>query len=838
VELHPAVARWFQRSFPAGPTEAQARAIPLIADGHNILLSSPTGTGKTLAGFLAILSDLFDKAEDNALPASVDTIYVSPLKALANDVMHNLEAPLRGIEAELGCKRGTVRHALRTGETPQHVRARMAAAPPHVLVTTPESLALLLLSPRWHAPLRQVRRVIVDEVHAIAETKRGAHLALTLERLDARAEQPLQRIGMSATVKPLDEAASFLTGGRPCRIEHIDHGKQVALKAGLSHPDPMHASQGRIEEALYARLDETITRSKSTLVFTNNRKGAEEMVMGLRERFGQKYGTTEDKEDQSTSLVAPHHGSMSKESRVTVEDRLKRGELKCVVTSTSLELGVHVDDVDEVIMLGSPKCVSRALQRVGRSGHQVGARAHGVMLAAEPDELAECAAIAGRVATRDVEPLRIPTGGLDVLAQHLTALAVDGTHTVEDAFALTRCAWPYRELSKDDLDATLRYLRDDARLIHYDGARFGARSVAARITLARSGGSIPRAGLVRVLHGARFVGEIEEAFAEALDEGDIFQLAGEAWRFVGPAILSIYVEPARGLTPTVPEWRSEGLAASRFVLDDTRSMLQGGAAPTGAFEDVAAEAYLAQFVAAQARVAPLPREDELIVEHVRTDLGARALVFHAMLGRRTTEALGRALAPLVDPLLGRVLAGETGFAIVGGHTRPSASAIRALFDTPLEPLLTEGIEESEAFRRRFRHVAQRALLLREAGRGRAQKRAGWFVKRWLATDPEHPLLREARREVLQDAMDLAGAEAFRRTIVSGAVKIRYLPALPHASPYAACLLVPRGGPPGSRAAALRDHMERWKEHERAPRSDGEARNRPRGASVIVGSSST
>lgn len=838
MDLHPAVARWFARSFPGGPTEAQRLAIPLIAAGENVLLSSPTGTGKTLAGFLAILSDLFDRAEDGALPSRVDTVYVSPLKALANDVTRNLEAPLRGIEAEMCAKRGTVRHGLRTGETPQHVRARMAANPPHVLVTTPESLALLLLSPRWHVPLRTVRRVIVDEVHALAETKRGAHLALTLERLDRRAQRPLQRIGMSATVRPLEEAAAFLTGGRPCRVEHVKHGKQVALRAGLHHPDPLHASQERIEDALYARLDETISGSRSTLVFTNNRKGAEQMVLALRTRFGEKYGTAEDEEDQSTSLVAPHHGSMSKESRITVEERLKRGELKCVVTSTSLELGVHVDDVDEVVMLGSPKYVSRALQRVGRSGHHVGAHARGVMLSSEPDELAECVAIAGRVATRDVEPLRVPPGGLDVLAQHLTALAVDGTHTVEEALALTRSAWPYRALSEADLDATLCYLRDDARLIHHDGKRFGARSAAARITLARSGGAIPRAGLIRVLHGARFVGEVEEAFAEALNEGDIFQLAGEAWRFLGPAILSIHVEPARGKMPTVPEWRSEGLAASPAVLQDMRLLLQGQAPPEDAFEDDAARAYLADFVSMQANIAPLPREDELLVEHVRTDLGPRALVFHAMLGRRTTEALGRALAPLVDSFFDRVIAGETGFAIVGGSLRPSATALRALFTTPIEGLLSEGIEESEAFRRRFRHVAQRALILREAGRGRAQKRSGWYVKRWLDTAPDHPLLREARREVMQDAMDVAGAEAYRQRVAEGLVKIRYLPALPHATPYAACLLVPRGGPPGARTAALRDHFERWEEMRRPPRSKGEARNGPRGASLHADSSST
>jgi ATP-dependent Lhr-like helicase len=564
------VARWFARAFPGGPTPAQERAIPLIAEGRSVLLSSPTGTGKTLAGFLAILGDLFAREERGDLPARLDTIYVSPLKALANDVAKNLQAPLEGIEEELGWRPGRVRVALRTGETTPRERARMALQPPHVLVTTPESLALILLSPRWRVPLLGVRRVLVDEVHALAATKRGAHLALSLERLEARLDRPLQRIGMSATVRPLEEAAAFLAGGRPCERIAVTPPKRVELRAGTPHPAPFRVSGAAVEEALFGRMEETIARARSTIVFANTRHLTESVVRELRLRAGDRHGA-DDEDDEPGGLVAPHHGSMSKESRVSVEDRLRGGRLKCVVTSSSLELGIHAEAVDEVLMVGSPKLVARALQRVGRSGHSVGAEARGLMLAPCPDELAECAAVARLAAARDVEPLAVPPGGLDVLAQHLAALAAERSHTLDEALELTRRAWPYRELSREDADAVLHFLRDDARLVQYDGERFVCRSQAARIALARRGGTIPRVRLVRVFHGERFVGEVEEDFAAGLEPGtSIFQLAGERWRFVRPALLSIHVEPARGKEPTVPEWHAEALAASPQVLDEVR----------------------------------------------------------------------------------------------------------------------------------------------------------------------------------------------------------------------------------------------------------------------------
>lgn len=777
--LHPTVAAWFERTHPT-PTIAQQLAIPRILAGENVLLSSPTGSGKTLAAFLAILSRLHDET-----PAEgVQCVYISPLKALASDIARNLLEPLRGMG-------GDIRVALRTGETPRAKREAMLRSPPHILVTTPESLALLLASPRWDAPLGRVRWVIVDEVHDLAPTKRGAHLALCLERLSARREH--QRIGLSATIQPLDEAARFLCGSRECATLEAPSVGPVDIRVGMIHPDPLHASARELEEALFERLHTLIGEARTTIIFTNTRASAERIVMGLRERHPDDEGASTDPAhaQDDPSPIAPHHGSMSREERHLVEARLVSGSLKCVVASSSLELGVHVETADQVILLGSPKSAARALQRVGRSGHATGRASRGLLLASDPDELLEAVAVATLARSRQVEDLRVNPGGLDILAQHLIASELEGV----DAWETARKAWPYRDLSREDFDDVERYLEDDG---------LSPATGRSRMALTMGGGAIPRAGLSKVVSEGRFVGEVEESFAEALQEGDVFQLAGSAWRVVRSHGSTLHVLPAKGLAPTVPMWKGEGISATPLVADATRKLLRGETILDNAIlETPEIEERIRTFLELQGEP---PAENEVHYESCATDDGRRALVVHAMLGRKANEALARGLAPRWSTDA-RPIASEWGFALV--TPRAIKTNPRRLFEAPLT---LPDLESSELFKRRLRHVCQRALGEDDPFSLARLARVG-------------VLRREARRECVEDAMDFAAAEAFRERVAWGQIELRALAASPFVSPLGACILIPRQGGVASweRLALLREAFDWWKRRD-APRDLGRLRN--------------
>lgn len=770
-ELPPVLARWLADTHGA-PTPAQRETVPRLLAGEHVLLSSPTGSGKTLAAFLAILADLAQRAP---LEERTYCVYVSPLRALVNDMAKNLAAPIEGAGLD-------VRVAIRTGDTTPHERQRQARKPPHILVTTPESLALLLSSPVARENLRHVKWVVVDEVHAIAETKRGAQLTLTLERLVAFSGE-FQRVGLSATVSPVETVARFLGGDRPVRTIEVPPKAPPDLDVDMPVADPLALSTAQLDEALLDRIEREMEASKTLLVFTNTRAAAERLAARLKKRHAPEEVETESVDpefgaEEEMDLVAPHHGSMSKAARLVVEERLKRAEVRCVVASSSLELGIHAEHVDRVLLLGSPKSAARTLQRIGRSGHRPGDTARATLLVSDPGELPEALAARRLAKERAVEDVRIPANALDVLAQHLIALRLDADLDADAAFTLTKRAHSYHSLEREDFDAVWDDLPRVPRFVYLQNA-----------------GTIPESGLLKVFHGETFVGEVEEEFAAGLQPQDVFLLAGRVWRFVRATPARVLVTPAKAGEGSVPAWRGEGISASLLLASATEhemARLSHGSGGIGVMES-----HAARFLAAHTRFAGDADAETFPTEH------GRALVVHAHLGRRANDALARALAARLDDARGA--ATDAGFALLGPRGwKPTRATLARLLREPIEDDLRAALAGSDLLKRRLRQVATRALVLRrEAGEtlGMRQQHANILLARLQRDDPGHFLLREAMHECLHDALDLDTAERWRADADARGLR---LASLPCASPLAARILAPPGE---SRHEALRDAQD-------------------------------
>src|SRR5580693_2476749 len=572
----PLVVEWFERRFPS-PTEPQILGWPEIRAGHDVLISAPTGSGKTLAAFLICIDRLVRAARASELPNETEVVYVSPLKALSNDVHKNLEVPLAEI-AELAARHGIpfspIRTAVRTGDTPASERQHMSKQRPHILVTTPESLYILLTAEKSRAMLATTRTVIVDEIHAVADDKRGSHLALSLARLDALATTKPQRIGLSATVKPIEQVAEFLSPR--ARIVNIGHRREMELAVEVPRDELGPVASNEMWAEIYDRLAELILTHRTTLVFVNTRRLSERVTHALAERLGE-------------NIVLPHHGSLSRALRLNAEARLKSGELRAVVATASLELGIDIGTVDLVCQIGSPRSIAVALQRVGRSGHWVGAKPEGRLFATTRDELVECAALVHAIRSGDLDRIEIPTAPLDILAQQIVAETAAREWQEDDLYALVRGTYPYRNLERSQFDAIMTMLSDgiatqrgrSGAYLHRDQVNGRVRGRrGARLAAITSGGAIPDTAnyTVVVEPDGKVVGTVDEDFAVESLAGDVFLLGTNSWRIRRVEAGRVRVEDAHGAAPTIPFWRGEAPGRTVELSEEVSSVREGIAA--------------------------------------------------------------------------------------------------------------------------------------------------------------------------------------------------------------------------------------------------------------------
>jgi ATP-dependent Lhr-like helicase len=808
--FHPAVADWFERSF-AAPTAAQAAAWPAIHAGRHTLIAAPTGSGKTLAAFLAAIDALVRQGVvDGGLKDETQIVYVSPLKALSNDIQRNLAVPLAGIREALkrrGLPEVDIRTWVRTGDTAPGERERMRRSPPHIVVTTPESLYILLCSESGRKMLATARTVIVDEIHAVAPNKRGSHLAVSLERLDAVCGRPLLRIGLSATQRPIEAVAQFLVGpDAECQI--IDTGYRRVRDLALEVPSsPLEAVMaGEVWQQVYDRLIELIEAHRTTLIFVNTRRLAERVTRQLSERLG-------------ADRVTAHHGSLAKEQRFDAEQRLKAGTLRALVATASLELGIDIGDVDLVCQLGSPRSIASFLQRVGRSGHAVAGIPKGRLFPLSRDELVECAALLDSVRHGELDRLTIPEQPLDVLAQQIVAEVAAQEWNEEDLYRLIRRAWPYHTLPHEDFAAVVKMLADGfstrrgrrGALIHYDAVNHKLRGRrGARLTALTSGGTIPDNADYQVLLEPenQIIGTVNEDFAVESMVGDVFQLGNTAYRVMRVERGTLRVEDAEGAAPNIPFWLGEAQgrtdelsrSVSRLRAELGDRLPADGDALRWLVEEVgiassAAEQLIEYLAAGLAALGTLPTHDNLVIERFFDEVGGMQLVIHSPYGSRLNRAWGLALRKRFCrkfnfELQAAATEDNIVLSLTRAHSFDLADVPRYLHSASIRQLLIEALLDAPMFITRWRWVAGVSLALPRfrGGRKVPPQLARMAAEDLIATIfpdqvacaenlvgereiPDHPLIRQTIADCLGEAMDINGLEQLLKRLESGEVRV-------------------------------------------------------------------
>ena len=831
-QFHPAVARWFEQTF-GSPTEPQVRGWPAIQTGRHVLISAPTGSGKTLAAFLASLDVLFREGVETDLPDETQVAYISPLKALSNDIRKNLQEPLAGIRALLAQINGRkidVRAEVRTGDTTAAQRQALIKKPPHILVTTPESLYLLLTSDSGRRMLSTVRTLILDEIHAVVDDRRGAHLALSVERLAALTKNPLQRIGLSATQKPIEEVARFLVSasavddaGNP-DCEFIDIGHRRELDLGIELPSsPLEAVMANeVWEEIYRRLAELIQAHRTTLVFVNTRRMAERVTHHLSEVLG-------------ADAVTSHHGSLSAKLRLDAEDRLKRGELKALVATASLELGIDIGSVDLVCQLGTTRSIATLLQRVGRAEHKRRGLPKGRIFPLSRDELVECAALLRCVARGELDRLSIPEKPLDVLAQQIVAAASTEDWDENEFFELVCSAWPYRNLTRGEFDSVVNMLAEGfstkrgrrAALIHHDAVNHRIRGRrGARLTALTSGGAIPDNADYRVIlePSETFVGTVNEDFAVESLAGDIFQLGNASWRILRVNSGVVRVEDAKGQPPGIPFWLGEApartaelsQAVSNFRAEIEKLLSDGKDVRDWLVSEMklpteAAEQLGDYFADTYRALGAIPSQKTLVMERFFDESGGMQLVLHAPFGNRINRAWGLALRKRFCRSFNFELqAAATDDAIVISlgtqHSFPLEEVFRYLNSKTVRDVLVQALLDAPMFTIRWRWNATRSLAVPRF-RGGAKIAAplqrmesenllaAVFPDQLACLEhivgdreiPDHPLVKQTIEDCLTEAMDIDGLEELLRKIEQG--EIRCIASdLPEPSPLASEIL--------------------------------------------------
>ncbi|KAA0004547.1 MAG: ATP-dependent helicase [Thermoplasmata archaeon] len=782
--LAPEVREWFRKKYGTF-TPPQKYALKEIHDGKNTLISSPTGSGKTLSAFLAAISELLMLAKKGKLEDRIYVLYISPLKALNNDIERNLEEPLQEIYSMHDIE-DKIRIGVRTGDTTQKERQQQARKPPHIFITTPESLSIVLNAPKFSQKLREVKWVIVDEIHSLAENKRGTHLSLSLERLCHPMKKKPIRIGLSATISPMEQIAKFLVGrGRKCLIVDVNFLKKVDIKVISPVGSLIYAPASESSDALYKKLDELISSHRTTLIFTNTRSATERVVFNLKKRF-EKYENS----------IEAHHGSLSREVRIEVEERLKKGELKCVVSSTSLELGIDIGYIDLVILLGSPKSVTRALQRIGRSGHFLHEVSRGRIVVLDRDDLVECTVLAREAKRGRLDRVHIPRNALDVLAQHIVGMAIEKRWEVDEALKVVKRAYPYTALPEKDFTNLLKYLSGgheelEGRKIYgkiwFDEKEriFGRRGKMVRPIYYLNIGTIPDEVGIRVYSlPKRYVGKVEEPFAERLKKGDIFVLAGKTYEFIKSKGMRIYVAPRPEAAPTIPSWFSEQLPLSydlamqigAFRRETEKAIKEGNA---GSIHPEIREYFEEQMHFS------VPNDRKIVVENFIRD-GYRHLVFHTLVGRKANDAIARVFAYRLSKMKGlnvKLAINDNGFDMMYSSKKRDVEneEILSLFSSHnLRAHLKDALGNTEMLKRRFRHVATRSFMIlknylgHEMSVSRQQRNASMLFKVVKEIDPDFPALKETYREIMEDAMDIENAEDFVKKVEEGKIKVQIL----------------------------------------------------------------
>jgi ATP-dependent Lhr-like helicase len=840
-DFHPAVAAWFARQF-GHATDVQLQAWPAIRRHTHTLIAAPTGSGKTLAAFLAAIDTLIREGLVSPLPDETRVLYVSPLKALSNDIHKNLELPLAGIRDELLMQQlpdVVLRAQVRTGDTPQSERERMRRQPPHILVTTPESLYILLSSDSGRRILATVRSVIVDEIHALAGNKRGAHLTLSLERLAAlcrehHGQAPL-RIGLSATQKPIEDMAHFLTGsgaiksteleresplpaGRGdifdsldddnlCTIIDTGHVRDRDLAIELPGSPLETVMANEVWTEIYDRLEQLINEHRTTLIFVNTRRLAERAARFLAERIGEP-------------LVTAHHGSLSREHRLDAEQRLKSGQLRALVATASLELGIDIGDIDLVCQLGSPRAIAAFLQRVGRAGHAVGATPKGRLFPLSQDDLVECAALLDAVRHEELDRIPIPQQPLDVLAQQIVAEVASREWQEQALYETLRRAWPYRDLSRETFTAVVRMLADGfathrgrrGAYLHRDavnGMLRGRRG--ARLAAVTNGGAIPDQFDYDVILQPEglFIGSLNEDFAFESLPGDIFQLGNTSYRILKIEQGKVYVADARGQPPNLPFWLGEApgrsdelsIAVSR-LRESVAAKLPDGMAAASAWlhaelllPPAAARQLTEYLAAAQAALGVMPTQHTVVLERFFDETGDMHLVIHAPFGARINRAWGLALRKRFCrkfnfELQAAALEDSIVLSLGPTHSFPLAEVAGYLKAATVRAVLIQAVLAAPLFETRWRWNANIALAVL---RNRNGKRIPAQWQRSAAQDlvavifpdqlacleniagdrevPDHPLVQQTLHDCLYEAMDIEGLERLLRKVEQGEVQI-------------------------------------------------------------------
>jgi len=830
--LCPLVRNWFKDKFKEF-SPPQKFSIMNIHCRENTLISSPTGSGKTLSAFTAILNELIQLSGKGLIENRVYCVYISPLKALANDIEKNLNQPLKEIKEyaektiEGSSSKIDIRVAIRTGDTTTSEKASMLKKTPHIMITTPESLGIMLTSPKLREKFQNVEWVIIDEIHAIASSKRGTQLSVCIERLAALGKKnnpnhEFTRIGLSATVSPLEKIAQFLVGMenadlekfRPCKIIDVQNIKKMDLKVLSPVPNLIESDYKTTYDRMYEMLDQLIQDHKTTVIFTNTRSATERVVHHLKDRFPKNYvklneDTDDEKKEKKTvdeeeldinekSYIGAHHSSLSKEHRLNIENRLKAGKLKCVVSSTSLELGIDIGYIDLVILLGSPKSVARALQRIGRSGHKLHDISKGRIIVLDRDDLVECSVLLKAAIEHKIDKVDIPENALDVLAQEIFGMAVEESRSIEEVYATVKSSYAYRNLQRKDFIEVIRYLtgqyvsledRNVYAKIWYDESNgmIGKKGKLARVLYMTNIGTIPDESFIKVkLHGSQenensFIGKIDENFLERLKRGDVFVLGGNTYEFLYAQGMTAFVKSSVNRPPTVPSWASETLPLSYDLALEIQKFRR---LMNDQFEKKSKKAEIIEFINTylyvdsyganaiyeyfhdQYNYALIPHDKRITIEYF-TEGSKKYIIFHTLYGRRVNDVLSRILGLIISKIQHRdveININDNGFYILTEENIQAARAFNLIKSKDLRKIAEMSLDKTEVLARRFRHCATRAMMILRTYKGmrksvgRQQISSRLLINSVRRISEEFPILKEARREILEDLMDIKNSE--------------------------------------------------------------------------------